>query len=174
MRGRGLRWPSLAGRVAELAPSERAVAKQRLIATLSVDPLPINQPKKKRQTRLGRGSAIPNVNKGEELFAFQVSAVQLPPPNRNYVFHATRKWQIDFAWPAVKIGVEIQGGIYMAGGAHALPTHIERDLRKHNALLDAGWQVWHWMPQDITSGEALQHIEPVLRCALNRLLPPKT
>lgn len=127
--------------------------------------------------RLGRGGALgPKVNKGEELFAFQLCACELPAPQRNFRFHASRKWEIDFAWPEFKIGMEIQGGIWGKSqtddspGAHGHPIGIRRDMQKHNALLDAGWRVWHFTPEEIKRGLAVQHLEGVLGCAARSLL----
>lgn len=82
-------------------------------------------------------------------------------PERNHRFHPTRRWEIDFAWPEYRVGLEIQGGIWI-GGAHARPMNIERDLEKHNALLDLGWRVWHFTPKQVKSGIAVQHLERVL------------
>lgn len=87
----------------------------------------------------------------------------MPSPTRNYRFHPTRKFEIDWAWPEFKIGVEIQGGIFMPGGAHSLPTNILRDMTKQNLLLDFGWRVWHYTPSEVIKGIAIQHIDAVLR-----------
>lgn len=112
-------------------------------------------------------SRLARVNQAEEAFLFQWR--MLDPnrhfePQRNHRFHPTRRWEIDFAWPAAKVGIEIQGGIWI-GGAHARPSNIERDMEKHNALLDLGWRVWHFSPRQVKSGEAVQHLERVLLCA---------
>jgi hypothetical protein len=37
----------------------------------------------------------------------------LPKPVTQLVFHKHRKWRFDFAWPDVKVAVEIQGGAFM-------------------------------------------------------------
>jgi very-short-patch-repair endonuclease len=110
---------------------------------------------------------IPQVNSGEETFLFWVKAVRLPVPERNFRFLTERKFEIDFAWPAWRVGVEIQGGIW-TGGAHGRPSNILRDLIKHNLLLDAGWRVWHYTPDHVTTGEAVQHLEPILRACQDR------
>jgi len=103
-------------------------------------------------------------NKGEEAFLFWCKALKLPIPVRNFRFHTTRKFEIDWAWPALKIGVEIQGGIWV-GGAHARPMNIARDMTKHNLLLDAGWRVWHYTPKEVMDGVAIEHIDKILRAA---------
>ncbi len=50
----------------------------------------------------------------EELFAFQCKALKLPAPCREIVF-CERKWRLDFAWPDIKLAVEIEGGIWTNG-----------------------------------------------------------
>jgi very-short-patch-repair endonuclease len=106
-------------------------------------------------------------NKGEEAFGFWVKALKLPTPRRNFRFHPIRKFEIDWAWPEQKIGIEIQGGIWIPGGkgAHSRPMNIVRDMTKHNLLLDLGWRVWHFTPREVIDGVAIQHIDKVLRAA---------
>ena len=125
----------------------------------------------RRSTRTSRSSGltcqtVPRVNKGEEAFGFWCRALRLPSPQRNYRFHPKRRFEIDYAWPEYRIGIEIQGGIFIpAGGAHSRPMNIIRDMTKHNLLLDAGWRVWHYTPKEAIDGIAVQHIDKVLRAA---------
>lgn len=105
----------------------------------------------------------PRFNSAEENFLLQWRGGQYAccMPVRNHRFHPLRKWELDFAWPTWRVGLEIQGGIWI-GGAHARPTNILRDLEKHNALLDLGWAVWHFTPAQVMAGTAVQHLERVL------------
>jgi hypothetical protein len=70
------------------------------------------------------------VSKLEETLAFQLKAVGLKP-EREYKFHPTRKWRVDFAFPALKIGVEVEGGIWIAG-RHSGDRGL-KDTEKYNA-----------------------------------------
>lgn len=158
--GRGLRWTSLSHLGATLPPADTVLI-----------------PKVKRAVTLGRGGALGGkVNKGEELLIFQCTACQLPAHVRDYVFHPTRRWEIDVAWPQFRIGIEIQGGIWgksaedRTPGAHGHATGIMRDLEKHNALLDHGWRVWEFTPTQVKQGIAVQHIEAVIRSAVDSIL----
>lgn len=36
----------------------------------------------------------------------------LPAPTPEYAFHHSRKWRFDYAWPAVNVALEVQGGQY--------------------------------------------------------------
>lgn len=111
-------------------------------------------------------SRVKRHNKGEEAFGFWCRALKLPTPQRNFRFHPVRRFEIDWAWPEQKVGIEIQGGIFIpGGGAHSRPMNIVRDMTKHNLLLDAGWRVWHYTPREVIDGIAIQHIDKVLRAA---------
>jgi very-short-patch-repair endonuclease len=114
-------------------------------------------------SRAKRGS-----NRAEEAFAYWCRALKLPMPQRNFRFHPTRRFEIDWAWPTLKVGIEIQGGIWV-GGAHARPMNIVRDMTKHNLLLDFGWRVWHYTPKEVVDGIAAEHLDKVLRAADTRL-----
>lgn len=116
------------------------------------------------------------VNAGEELFLYWCRAVKLPEPVRNHRFNRLRRFEIDFAWPQWKIGVEIQGGVWMNGrGAHSRPVNILRDMFKHNMLIDDGWRVWHYTPGQVRTGEAIQHLDQIIRAAQDsqRERPPE-
>lgn len=59
-----------------------------------------------------------------------------------YLFHPTRQWRLDFAWPAQKVAVECEGGIFRKkGGAHRSITGILRDIEKYNAAVEHGWRL---------------------------------
>ena len=112
---------------------------------------------------LGVHKRLPRINQGEEAALFWCRALKLPDPVRNYLFHATRRWEIDLAWPDLKVGLEVQGGIWRVGmGAHSRPANIRRDMEKHNALLDLGWRVWCYEPAAVIRGTAMQHLAAVL------------
>jgi very-short-patch-repair endonuclease len=73
----------------------------------------------------------------------------LPNPLREHMFHETRIWRLDFAWPEFKIGVEVDGGIWSRErSGHQGAGHI-RDFRKGNDAIEAGWRVLHFIPEDI-------------------------
>ena len=71
-------------------------------------------------------------------------APHLPAPVTEYKFHPDRKWRLDLAWPAQRVGLEVDGGQWAAaGGRHARDS----DRAKVNALAAAGWRVLHVSPQ---------------------------
>jgi very-short-patch-repair endonuclease len=97
----------------------------------------------------------------EETLLLLIKAEGLPEPEREWRFHPTRKWRLDFAYPDKKIGIEVQGGIYVRG-AHSRGTGLERDYEKLNAAQMLGWNVFQFSRKMIESGEAIDIIKRVL------------
>ena len=62
---------------------------------------------------------------------------QLPQPMREYRFHG---WRFDFAWPKLRVAVEIDGGTF-TGGDHVRGKGYQRDCKKNNQAQLEGWSV---------------------------------
>ncbi len=62
---------------------------------------------------------------------------RLPQPVREYQFY---RWRFDFAWPKLKIFVEIDGATFI-GGAHVRGKGYQRDCKKNNRAQLEGWVV---------------------------------
>tara|TARA_R110002095_G_scaffold165188_5_gene143401 strand:+ start:814 stop:1176 length:363 start_codon:yes stop_codon:yes gene_type:complete len=74
----------------------------------------------------------------------------LPPPEREYQFHPTRRWRLDFAWLKQRVAVEIQGGVFLKGRTgHTSGVGVQRDCEKGNAATSLGWRVLHFTTQDL-------------------------
>jgi len=97
----------------------------------------------------------------------------LPVPEREYKFHPTREWKLDYAWinPTVEdrdyryiinlpnLAVEVQGGVWQknkkgeySGTGHSHPMWIMRDIEKHNALTMQHIYLLQCTPADVRSG----------------------
>ena len=50
---------------------------------------------------------------------------------KEYRFYEKRKWRFDFAFPEKKVGVEIQGGLYI-NGRHTRGKYLEEEYEKLN------------------------------------------
>lgn len=97
----------------------------------------------------------------ERHLAWSIRTTGLPNPEREYRFHPVRRWRLDFAWPAVMLAVEVEGGIYRGGG-HTHVKDLKRDMEKSNALALAGWRLLRFHGDQVKSGEALAVIRQAL------------
>lgn len=103
-----------------------------------------------------------------DLFAWQLQALKLPAPQREWVFGPPRKYRFDFAWPVRLIAVEINGGVWKpGGGAHSRPANILRDFQKLNLAATLGWRVWQYTTDEVRIGFAAQQVAKLFQS-----LPP--
>lgn len=74
----------------------------------------------------------------EEHLAEALAADPLPgwDLTRQHVFHAERKWSFDFAFPSVKLAVEVDGA-----GHHRSYAMVRKDTEKLNTAALLGWRV---------------------------------
>lgn len=64
-----------------------------------------------------------------------------PPLEQEYRFHPRRRWRFDFALPARKLAIEINGGVWMSG-RHTRARGYLADREKINAATALGWRVY--------------------------------
>jgi hypothetical protein len=72
-----------------------------------------------------------------------------------YRFDLTRRWRFDFAWPGIKVAVELEGGVY-SRGRHSRGAGFVADCDKYNAATLAGWNVYRYTAQHLNSGTAIE------------------
>jgi hypothetical protein len=102
-------------------------------------------------------TAIPRPpSRGEEEFALHCKVYGLTP-EREYVFHATRKWRIDFCWPDRKLAVEIESSV------HRIKGRFSRDMEKYNAIQLAGLMLLRFTAKDVKAGTAIDTVLEMLR-----------
>jgi hypothetical protein len=83
-------------------------------------------------------------------------------PSSEVVFEPERRWRFDFAWPAQKLALEIQGGIWTAG-RHVRGAALLREWEKLNQAAILGWRILYASPDQVyKTGE----IFPTIRKAL--------
>jgi hypothetical protein len=105
---------------------------------------------------------------GNENYNFKVLEqllrdLKLPPPVEEHFFHPKRKWRFDYAWPAHKIALEVEGGIWRkGGGAHSRPSAIMRDIEKYNSATLLGWKIYRCTPSNLFSKETIQDLKTLL------------
>ena len=96
----------------------------------------------------------------ETEFSSQLKENGFPFPNEEFKFLSDRRFRFDFAWPSLKIAVEIEGGVW-SGGRHTRGAGYSRDIEKYNLATRAGWKVYRFTPQMVKSGEAIVFMSSV-------------
>jgi len=85
----------------------------------------------------------------------QLRALQLDDGlQREHVFHPTRKWRFDFAWPGEHLALEVEGGTH-TNGRHVRGTGYEADCRKYAEAVLGGWSVLRATADQVRSGVAV-------------------
>ena len=84
----------------------------------------------------------------EELTIKALVAAGLPQPVTEHQFHTERRWRLDLAWPAQRIALEVEGGVY-TGGAHGSISGILRDIEKYNAATVLDWHILRVLPSSL-------------------------
>lgn len=74
----------------------------------------------------------------------------LPEPTPEYVFHPTRKWRFDYAWPVHRLALECNGGIWTQG-RHNRGKGSLNDQEKLSEAAVLGWRVLYATPDDLAT-----------------------
>lgn len=80
----------------------------------------------------------------------------IPAAQRNYLFLPDRDFEMDFAWPALRAGLEVQGL------AHRIKGKFKRDIEKRALAMLAGWRVLEVGGDQVRSGKALEWLRMLL------------
>lgn len=98
----------------------------------------------------------------EESVEKQLSIFKIPPPVREFRFAPPRRWRFDFAWPDVKVALEVEGGIW-GGGRHTRGAGFIADCDKYNAAALAGWRVFRITERHVKDWAAGELMQAALR-----------
>lgn len=119
--------------------------------------------KPKPQKRLNRTPQIPKLSDPEERLAFHLKAEGLTGFERQYRWCPGRAYRADFAWPAAKLIVEVQGGVHIKGArSHTGGTGYQYDRERTNEAVILGWRVLEFTPKLIKSGRAVFAVKRAL------------
>lgn len=113
-----------------------------------------------RESRAKRVTALPEprlrVSEPEELLAWQLRAEGLTF-EREYRFHESRLWRLDFWFGDAKLAVEVQGAVW-TNGRHSRGAGLTNDCEKFSHLAMAGIFLVLVTPDQIKRGDALKWI----------------
>ena len=81
---------------------------------------------------------------------------------------AKRRWRADIAFPAARVAVEIDGGLWIYG-RHNRASGALADMEKGNAYAERGWIVfhtpWEWLEDPAAAANLM---EQVVGAVINR------
>ena len=86
-----------------------------------------------------------------------------PVLQREYRFHPTRKWRLDFAFirPGLRIGIECEGGTRSGKSRHTTGDGYAKDCIKYNAATLAGWRLFR-LTSDMLANDPAGHLQPII------------
>ena len=94
-----------------------------------------------------------------------IRASGFPEPVTEHPFakHLGRRWRFDFAWPALMLAVEVDGGAWVPGGGrHTRGAGFAADHDKMNRAMLLGWRVLRFTSRHLEDGSALVDITEAL------------
>lgn len=83
---------------------------------------------------------------------------------RELRFHPVRRWRFDLALEALKLAIEVDGGLWIRG-RHARPAGIIADNEKINNATLLGWRVLKVTTQQVRNGYAADLVKLAVAAA---------
>lgn len=80
------------------------------------------------------------------------------PPKAHYAFHPIRGWEFDFAWPLIRLAIEVDGR-----GRHQREKGEREDQQKINAAVELGWRVLRYPARSVETGLRRERIVDQIR-----------
>lgn len=81
--------------------------------------------------------------------------------HREFMFARPRRWRADFAFPELRIFIEVEGGIWVRG-RHTRGAGFIKDCEKYNAAALNGFIVLRFTREHIVSGYAIRTVEKAI------------
>ena len=114
--------------------------------------------------------------KAEQHLGWELAAAwpaKLWIPQLLFAREHNREWRLDFALPEIKLGLEVDGGIWQKGGGyHSHPTGIIANMEKKNAAALLGWRVLCFTPEQVMAGVAFAFARSITEKELFRCATP--
>jgi very-short-patch-repair endonuclease len=93
-----------------------------------------------------------------QIFLALLRSAGIPPPVTEHRFHPVRLWRMDYAWPARKVALEVEGGVW-SGGRHTRGAGFLKDCEKYNAAALAGWLVLRVTPSTLCTAQTVEMVK---------------
>lgn len=96
-----------------------------------------------------------------KLFPLACQGAGIPKPDAEYRFHPERKFRFDFAWPAHRVALEVEGGAY-TNGRHTRGAGFVADCEKYTAAAVLGWRILRVVPSELIKVKTLTDLKAAL------------
>ena len=96
-----------------------------------------------------------------EMFRRKLAAFTGCEIKPEHSFYPGRRWRIDFAIVDLKIGIEIEGGVF-SGGRHTRGAGFVADIEKYNSAATLGWVILRFTPQDLNKITTFETVKKVV------------
>lgn len=80
---------------------------------------------------------------------------------KEYRFHPQRRWRLDYAIPAYKIALEVEGGVWTQG-RHTRPKGFLADMEKYNTAAVMGWTVLRVTPNGLLKKNTFEMVKKTI------------
>lgn len=85
----------------------------------------------------------------------------MPVPVTEYRFLHGRRFRFDYAWPDLRIALEVEGGVW-TGGRHTRGKGFLADVEKYNHAATLGWLVLRCVPDTLLSLETINYLKSAI------------
>ena len=110
---------------------------------------------------IARKLANENREREYEMFRRKLAAFTGCEIKPEHSFFPGRKWRLDFAIVDLKIGIEIEGGVW-ANGRQTRGKGFIEDMEKYNAAATLGWVILRFTPHDLNKITTFEMIKKVV------------
>ena len=110
-----------------------------------------------------KGVKMPNKAQND-MFTFYIRQKLGVECVKEHRFHPDRLWRFDYAIPALRIAIEIDGGVWI-NGRHNRASGYLGDMEKFNAAATLGWVVLKFTPQEQYTRKAFDLITATIATA---------
>ena len=80
---------------------------------------------------------------------------------KEFKFHPTRKWRIDYFIPVLKLAIECEGGAWTQG-RHTRGKGFINDLEKYNEITIAGYRLLRFTPDQLMTMKPIEFIKRII------------
>lgn len=91
----------------------------------------------------------------------EINLSELPEHEKEIMFHPERRWRFDYAWPDIKIALEVHGGVF-TNGRHTRGKGFTEDKVKMNTAQLLGWIVIEATTAHVKNGQMLTWIKEAI------------